>query len=205
MKINRLGIVAIGLVLILVLTWLLRDSVGRLLTVPILYLAWFVRSIYYTLPQSLIWAVIIGVASAIALSSFAWRPMSIERKSSPRKQQAERRIATLVHYIHLSNRSFYRHRLKHALSELVLHLMSYEQQVAYQDLKMVLYRKELNMPPDMQQFIYDGLPMWPMGTTEKQSILGRFFQPSETAEKTLQMVEQVTQYLEARLEVSSDD
>lgn len=205
MSLKRLGMVTIGLVLILVLTWLLRDLVRQILAIPILYVGWLIRAIYYMLPQSLEWAIVIAIALAIALGSFSWRSKSGNRLPSSGRRQAERRVATLLHYIQHSNRSFYRHRLKHTLAELVLHLLAYEQQTSYQAIKMALYRKELKMPPDMQEFIYEGLPMWSMESSGSRNLWARFFQPSESSEKTIRLAEQVLQYLETRLEVNSDD
>ena len=205
MNLKRLGIVTIGLVLTIVLTWLLRDLVRQILAVPILFIGWLIKAIYYLLPQSLEWAIVIAIALAIALGSFSWRSKSGTRLPSSGRRQAEQRVATLLHYIQQSNRSFYRHRLKHALAELVLHLLAYEQQISYQALKMALYRKELKMDPYMQQFIYEGLPMWSMESSGSRNFWARFFQPKESLDKTIKMAEQVLQYLETRLEVNSDD
>jgi hypothetical protein len=205
MNVKRLWIVAIGLVITIILTWLLRDLVRQILAVPILFIGWLIRAIYYMLPQSLVWAIVIALALAIALGSFSWRVSSGTRMPSSGRRQAEQRVAILRHYIQQSNRNFYRHRLKHALSELVLRLLAYEQQISYQALKMALYRKELKMPPDMQQFLYEGLPMWSMESSGKRNLWARFFQPKESSDKMIKQAEQVLQYLETRLEVNSDD
>jgi len=197
---RMLAFIAAGLVVVL-LAWLLRDMVYQFLVVPIQFLVWSVKILYLTLPHELIWGGFLILAYLAALISLYRRPAIEEITPARYATFAERRITQLARYISRRKRPFYRHRLKHAITELALQVITQKKRITVQEARNLINRRELDVPPELQSYFKDGLLPWAYGSLQSPVWILELLQHRRKEKKADNLNRQALQYIEDQMEI----
>lgn len=188
--------------LVTILAVLLFEPVRRYLTLPLEFIAWLIRSIYLLIPRQVTWVIFLALAYWIAITSLQSRARSVSTENSPLPElYGEPKIARLARYVTQSNRPFFRHRLKHVVTEIALQAMAYRLQITPQQVRNLLSKGRLNLPVEFQDYFKDGLPPWPLQTVSPTNILARWKLGHQARVKAIEEAERALDFLEEYLEV----
>jgi hypothetical protein len=188
-----------------VLAGLLFEPVRRFVTLPLEFLAWLARSTYLLIPRPFLWIGFLVLGYWLALNSLQSRAKERTDDRSPLPElYAEPKIARLARYVKLSSRPFFRHRLNHVVTELVVQALAYRQQISPQQARALLSKDQAELPPEVLEYVKDGLPPWPLQPLRPASFLGRLAPGKEARLKALADAGQTLDFLENLLEVPHD-
>ncbi len=201
---RRILILAAAGLVLLILAWLLRGLVYNLLVVPAQILYYYARALYLFVPHSLIWGIFIVLAYMVFLNSLYRRAPAHELRRLPPPQYAELRISQLARYIAGRKRSFYQHRLKYILTDLVIQVTVQKKRVTHQEVRNLINRQEFDAPPELQSYFKDGLVPWSYGSIKSPGLLLRLLQLRRRKKEAGDMTLRVLEYIEEQMEIERD-
>lgn len=144
------------LLLAILLTWWVRDTVAELL-VPLYYLYWIGRRLLEAIPQAAVWAVFLFVALLLATGSLVRRPAAakIPRRSTPPRQE---RIESWTKLLGQADQEiYYKWQLAQQMQELTLDALAHQERLPVQTLRQRLSRGQLDLPPDIEAYLQASL------------------------------------------------
>lgn len=187
-----------ALLLLTVLAYLLRDLVRTYLLIPTLYVLWAVRVIYYFIPGSVYWLILL-----IILINLANRSLSRRLLRPPRVPLLDREnrnpIETWAHLI--QNRSqgdYYRWKLANQFASLALQLIAHREQITPEEVRDRLLDGTLPVPEDLRTWLITGLERPEL--QEAPGLVDRLLQNGSRSQPELpvvRMVEFLENYREA--------
>ena len=148
----------VGLPLVVLLMFGLRDFVRDALAPPLSYMIWFVDIIVRTIPQTLFWAGLLIIILIIAM-----RSLDRERRPSPAAPgkspfPARGRIAVWAERVNMLLRGKYsRHRFGYFIGKLILDVMAHEERLSYRDVERRLQQSDMEVPPAVRDYLISRL------------------------------------------------
>jgi hypothetical protein len=202
-RVQRLFIYSLGFsFLVTVLAVLLFEPVRRYLALPLEFIAWLFRSLYLLVPRQIMWVIFLVLAYWIAINSLQSRAKDPVNEQSPLPDlYAEPKIARLARYVTQSYRPFFRHRLNHTLTELSLLVLAYRLQTTPQQVRLLLSKGHLDLPPEVLEYFMQGLPPWPLQPGRPENFWTRLKPGRHAQAEALEQAEQALDFLEDYLEV----
>ena len=195
-----LGFVAGGLLVVL-LAWLLRGAVYRVVIIPIQFIFYYIHAFYLSLPHELLWGLFLVLAYVVVLNSVYRRPRTPEQVIRPSSRYAEMRISQLARYIAKRKRPFYRHRLKFVLTELAVQVVTQKKRITLLEARNLVNRKELDVPEEMKSYLKDGLMPWAYGSVQPPGLLRQLLQFRRKEKEADDLSMQVLEYIEEQMEI----
>lgn len=141
-----LAAVAGGLLLALPLAWALRASIRELVVVPIAYLLWLIGNFFESLPQPIVWSMVVFGAVLAALRTLAGTVTGLPA-SKPLKNGGGQ-VSTWLRWIQLTRRGIYsKDGLARHVGDLVLAVLAYQQQRSLREMRLQLRHEPHAFPP----------------------------------------------------------
>lgn len=159
---KRLLVLVAIVILAIPVAWLLRGFVRDVFLVELGRAIWAARIIFESLPQVVVWAVL--VAALLVLAVRALRPRSRTLPGEDQGQvEPQGRVQVLARWIDRGAKSdYFRQSLAHYLAGLAWEVMAYRQHTSSDRLKQRLRAGELNLPPLVGEMLQAGqLPAVP--------------------------------------------
>lgn len=183
---------------ILVLALVFRDFVRQAIVNPLAQLMWMAGVFLDSLPQALIWIVLLLIVTLLAVGSLLARPPGRWRRAAPetfRRGQVE----ALARRIELARRSYYfRWHLAQRLHDLAIEAIAARRRLSYEEIRQQLHDGALDVPPDVGDYLRADMAM---GSTPHRFDLRRLVRrPISTSPLDLPP-EQIIQFIEAQMEV----
>ncbi len=153
--------IPLGLVVLLssLLALAFQDFLREAIVVPLLYAYWFVRLYIESLPQSLLWALFIGVAIVIIGRGFVKREKT-RRARHGVPMEHRQKIEAWAERIRLARRgNYFTLRLARRLAEISLEVLAYRERLAPDKIRRRLESGMLRIPEDIQAYLQTGLAM----------------------------------------------
>ena len=182
----------VGLPLVVLLMFGLRDFVRDALALPLSHMIWFVDIIVQTVPQTWFWAGLLIVVLIMAMRSLdrERRPAPAAPGKSP--YPARGRIAVWAERINMLLRGKYsRNRFGYFIGKLILDVMAHEERLNYRDVERRLQQSDIDAPPDVRDYLLSRLR--PSHTEARPKFFTRL-------KRFLGLEKQLTAQLDAELE-----
>lgn len=194
----------VGAVLLLAapLVLLLRDFTREVLLVQLYRVAWTLRLVFETLPQTPLWFLFLAVVAFLAVRSLLRQPRP--RRPTEAEVEHEGQLHRLVRWIEQAREGeYFRWSLSRQLGELALDVLAHEQRAAPGQIRRRLRAGELDAPPEVLACLEAGLRpayLLPRGFLDRlrPRLLPGAEPPPDPA------LEAVVRYLETQLEVDHD-
>jgi hypothetical protein len=153
---TRKRLLLLGLILLLAapLVLVLRGFVREAVVVPLLYVLWIGRLLFRSIPQSLLWALLLAVALLLATRSLVERK---KRLRETRGAEAERtgRVGLWARRIRLTARGDYsRWGLAQHLGKLALEVLAHQERLSARQTRRYLETGELDVPPEIRAYLH---------------------------------------------------
>lgn len=192
----------VGTFLVAMLAALLFEPVRRYLTLPLEFVAWLFKSLYLLIPRQIMWVIFLVLAYWVAFSSLQSRAKDPTHENIPLPElYGEPKIARLARYVALSHRPFFRHRLKHTLTEISLQVLAFRMQITPQQARSLLSKNRVDLHPEFLEYFKEGLPPWPLQTSRPENFLARWKLGRQAQAKAIEEAEKALDFLEEYLEV----
>lgn len=158
----KILLIALALSSVVILLALGIESVIReLVVIPLSYLSWLIQSFSQSLPQDILWAVVILFILSVAIRSLNWRRLLPKNKPSPGSKSAVRWINKSV--ISAAN-WLYRMRLValrqyshpyfiQTLINVLIDVEAFKYQATPREIKERIKAGSLNLPDDIQEYL----------------------------------------------------
>lgn len=148
----------VGLPLMALLMFGLRDFIRDALALPLAYTLWLVELIFQSIPQAWCWTGLLGIVLVIAM-----RSLDRERRPPPAAPpQSTRvplgRITVWTERITMLLRGKYsRHRFGYFIGKLILDVVSHEERLSLRDIERRVEQGELELPPAVREYLFSRL------------------------------------------------
>lgn len=189
----------------ILLAGLLVKSIGSMLAYPFTYLAWLLDLLYAYTPSWALWGLLLLAALILAANSLI-RPYIPKPENDERSvHQLHRRVTMLMTWLRQRNRPFYRHQINHEITELTARILAQRDRTTSQEIRSAMRQAELEAPPELLQYLQNGLRMWDDASLEPSSWLDKFRKRgAPDTSKDDANLEQALLFLESQLEVHND-
>jgi len=151
-------VLLVGLPLVVLLMFGLRDFVRETLAPPLSYMIWLVGIIFQTIPQIWFWTGLLIVVLIIAM-----RSLDRERRPSPAAPgkspfPARGRINVWAERVNmLLTGKYSRNRFGYFIGKLILDVMAHEERLSYKDVERRLEQSEADVPPAVRDYLLSRL------------------------------------------------
>lgn len=175
----------------------MRDFVREGIIIPFFKLA----RLFQSFPQEVLWFFFLGLVVYVAAKSLKnWEIQ--KRKNKKTKTEQLGRIESLAILIKQARQGTYtRERLARRLGELTLQTLAYQERHSLDAMKARLRRGDLNVPPDILNYLQAGLS-WEHAFHQRK---GRWPFRKQILSSPLDLDPlEVVEFIESLLEVSSD-
>lgn len=154
---RRVLLIGLLLLVVVVLVPLLQDVVRDGLVTPLLYVAWFGRLLFDSVPQQAGWLFLVGIATLLAWRSLVPRSaptlVSREREAAPRG-----RVTPWVRLLRGAESDPYGNwRLQHRLAQLSQEVLALQERVPQREIRQRLVRNTLDLPPEVRAALRVGI------------------------------------------------
>jgi hypothetical protein len=156
---NNRRLLPLGLILLLavLLAPVLRDFVREVVVIPFLYLFWFGRFIFESIPQAMLWgcfSILILMIMGISLLGKRHR----KRTSLKSLEAHQERIESWANLIHRARQDdYFKWRLAQRLQKLTLDAIAHSKNQSLKQTRQQLKRGELDLPPELQAYFLASL------------------------------------------------
>jgi hypothetical protein len=184
----------------------LLEPVRAFAALPLEFIAWLVRSLYLMVPRYLWWVAFLILGYVLAFNGLMGKAAQIGWSASrPVEAYGEPRVARLARYVRLRGNPFHRHRLHHLITEVALRALALGEQGDLPQMRQVVSRGQLDLPPEIQEFLQAGLPPWPDTPLPPVSLFSRLFPPRPKLGAARLEAEEALEFFEDYLEVPRED
>ena len=154
---NKVLLLIAGISSAAILVFFFRDIVQFLILNPILYVFYWVRIIYKTIPQIWWWSILLVILFFIALRSLT-RKKPITNSES---EQSHTRKSSLEkwddHFNKAERGGYFNWFLAHKISLLALHLLADQERVSTEESLQHLTEGKFKLPPKIYEYMKTGL------------------------------------------------
>lgn len=199
---NRLLFLALVLLLAVPLMLLLRSFVREAIAVPLLRILWVGQILFQSIPQPLLWALLLTIVLLLAMRSLVRR-----RKPAQETDRAETvypgRVRTLTKWLqHIDKGYYFKRRLAQHLVELTAEALAVRERQALGQIRRRL--ESLDAPPEIQAYLQAGLkPVSPQPVGFLSKLARRLRLSTQPSPLDLDP-ERAIQFLEDQMEVGYD-
>ena len=199
-----------GLVLLLAipLALLLQGWTREVLVVELWRVVWVMRILLLSVPQTLLWILLLIAVLLIAVRSLVLRP---EPRDATAQEEAERpgQVRILAKSIErTAEGEYFRWSLAQHVGELILDVLAYGERTTSERMKQRLRTGHLTLPPELETYLLllssSGLRPAFSRPVSLFSRLKRLLQASRQPSGLDPALERVIQFLEDQLEVHHD-
>ncbi|MBN1873410.1 MAG: hypothetical protein JXA33_04200 [Anaerolineae bacterium] len=142
-----------ALILASILMWVFQDFVREVVVVPVLYFMWMIDIILDMVPQTLIWALMLGIAFFMILKSFDKYTLSSHHTSEP-ASSIRGKVEVWAQRIYLRNRGAYsKERFAYYLGKLIQDVLVYEAHYTPKEIIQRIETGELVLPPEVESYL----------------------------------------------------
>ena len=192
-----LSVLVLTIPLMLALNSVARDMIAT----PILYVLWLGRPALRSIPQPVIWALLLAMASRIALKA-----LSADGKPTKPARAAQAiqsgRVAVWARWIRRSTYGSYsRWHLSHELANLMLGILDSRDRLPRAQFRQRLEAGELDVPPEIRAYLLAGLQPISSGPPNIFARLVQRYRPRARTSPLDLSPESVVRLLEDQLEV----
>jgi hypothetical protein len=198
---RRLLLVGLVLLLAIPLTLALRNFARDVIVVPVLYILWLGHLLVQSIPQGVLWALLLLIALVISARSLS-KGRSPAGKVREAWADCPGQVAAWARQIHRMTRgSYYEWSLAQHLAKLSLAVLAYRERLTREQIKQHLQAGKLDMPPEIQAYVQAGLsPFLPNSPSLLSRLVHRLRQSVRTSPLAVDL-EKVVRFLEKQLEV----
>jgi len=200
---RRLVAFTLAMLSILALSVVFKDFVRDAIVVPIAYIVWTGGLLIESLPQIMVWIVLLLVGVALAVAGALARPHSVARVA---EVEASRRgqVETLSHRIGLSRRGYYfRWHLAQRLNDLAIDAIAHRQKLERGEARKQLLVGALDIPPDIRGYLLADLAIG--SAPGRLSVWHRFRRGASTDSPLDLAPERVVEFIETQMEAPLDE
>ena len=199
-----LWLLALVLLLATAFAFLIQDLVGEELAVELLRLYWAARLTVESLPQVLIWLAFLVFALVAAVASLSL-PGLLPREVERPRSKTPGRVQVLARWIQRATEGeYYRWRLAQHLGAVAREVITYRERVDPQDLAEALRSGRLDLPPNIQDYLY-ARPNYSARTAMSlRSWLGQWLGRAAGPPRPDLGLESVVRFLEEEMEVEHE-
>ena len=189
------------LILAIPLTLALNGVARDVIATPVLYIFWIARLVLLSVPQTVIWALLLALALVAGLKGIdsGWRP---GRRAATAETGHPGRVATWARWIqHAPHGNYSKWHLSHEFGSLMLDVLSTRDRLTRRQFRQRLEAGELSMPPEIQAYLLAGVqPVSSKPSRLFARLAQRRVQGAQTSPLDLDP-ESVVRFLEDQLEV----
>jgi len=192
---------AIAVAAIVALAVIFRDFVRQAIVNPLAQLVWTAGLFLDSLPQALIWIVLLLIVTILAVGSALARPPGRWKRVAP---EATRRgqVEALARRIELARRSYYfRWHLAQRLHDLAIEAVAARQRLSHDEARQQLHDGALDVPRAVRDYLRADMAM---GATPHRFSVRRLLRRSISTSPLDLAPEQIIQFIEAQMEVPLD-
>lgn len=200
----RQRLLLIGLVLLLAipLTLVLGRFARSAIVVPAMYILWLGDLVFQSVPQVLLWAVLLAIALLVSVRSLAKSQRRVQEVREGQRESVGQVGVWAARIEAMSRGGYYEQLLAQHLGRLFLALLGYRERLNRREVQQRLEAGELDMPPEVRAYLEAGLA-WesprPVGLFAR---LMRRLRPNAYASPLDLDPERVVRFLEGRLDIS---
>lgn len=196
--IKRLLLVLLVLLPPIAAAFLLEDFVRDTIVIPVLYTFWYLRLLFESIPQVVLWFLLIGLVLFFGARSLT------SRRSLPSVPQATAhqrgRVEEWARMLVLAERRGYsRWRLAHRLGRLAIEVLAHQYKLGPRQARQMLDSDAASLPPEVRAYLRSGT-----GIYHPEVWMRRPFRFNTSSPLDLDP-EQVLRHLEERVHVQMGD
>ena len=146
-----------GLLLALPLAWAWRALIRELVVIPIAYFLWQIGRFLDSLPQPLLWGVLVLGASLVALRSLTGGVLAA---LPPSRSTADfgGRVSDWLRWLHLTQRGIYsKDGLARHVGDAAIAVLAHRQQRSPRETRLQLREGQLELPPILNAYLRSAL------------------------------------------------
>ena len=201
-RLNRFLVFTATLAITAILAYLAKDSIQATIVQPIYNLYILLRILYLSIPQRLLWGLLVLIGFISALASFLVNPERQKKKVDP-PQEYHGRLETWARWIDLASQGeLYKLKLKQELGVLVLNTLAHQRQQDIRQTRQQISQGEIELPDEVHRLIKsdiasNGRGFWGM--------LGEKLKFGQGDLRTEIDFEIIYRFIESQLEVPHND
>lgn len=194
----------VGVPLVLLLMFVLRDFVRDSIALPLSHTLWIVGIILRTIPQIWFWTGLVVIALVIAMRSLDREPRPQLALPGKTSRPARGRIDVWVERIDMLLKGKYsRQRFGYFIGSLILDVLSHEERLSFRDVERSFAQGTMDAPPAVRDYLFSRLK--PVYADARPSFFTRlkwFFKLEKPPTVQLNAeLETIVKFLEDQLEV----
>jgi hypothetical protein len=196
----RSRLIALGLALLLagLVALIVTGAINDIVIVPLLFLWWGARVLYESLPQALMWGILVVIAVLLIAKSLPWNSAGLP--AADPGQASAGRVSNWARFLRESSRDDHgRWRLAQRLAQLAIEALAFREQCPPQEISRRIDDGTLDIDPQLRAYLRAGiLPYAPTPTHRRW--LGRRAPEAAHAGPLAIDPQQMIEYLEDRLQ-----
>ena len=151
---KRLLLLGLLLVPIALLTLLFKEIARTIILLPVQYLLWIAGVLWRSIPQALIWGIVVVVALRVAVGSLIVRRRRKEGLDSRRAMEHWGRARIWTRWVELSGQGgYFRRRLSRYLADLTLDTLAEREHLPPEQVPAELEAGRLDVPPRIRAYL----------------------------------------------------
>ncbi|MBN1922219.1 MAG: hypothetical protein JW892_13310 [Anaerolineae bacterium] len=189
----------LGLPLAILLGWLLRDLIRELVVVPIAYFLWSLGRVFESLPQTIIWGVLVFGALMVGLRLLAGT--MVLPPPAPLPSDAGGRVSEWLRWLDLTRRGVYsRDGLARHLGDVGVAVLAHQQRCTQSEMRLRIREGDFDLPQPLNLYLRAALGRASLRQDSlwSQLLPFRFHRPQP---EVVGDVEAMLDYLEAALDL----
>jgi hypothetical protein len=191
---KRLLIMALLLVPLAILTLLFKEIARTVIVQPVMYLTWLAGVLWRSIPQVILWTILVVVALRVAIGSLIVRRRRPEGQFRAEKPGHWGRVRIWTRWVELAGQDgYYQRRLSRYLADLTLDALAQREHLSRDLAQEALVDGRLDVPASIRTFLLATLNEPPPG---RLVWLKQFFQAQPAAQ--LVSPQEILDYLEAQ-------
>lgn len=194
---KRLLVLALLLLPLALLTLLFKEIARTVIVQPVMYLLWLAGLLWRSIPQVILWTILVVVVLRVAVGSLVVRRRRREEQLHAAGLEHWGRARIWARWVELAQQGgYYQRRLSRYLADLTFDALAQREHLSRDQVQEELAAGRLEVPTSIRTFLLAVLNERPLG---RLAWLKRFFRAQPPA---LQISPQeILDYLETQLEV----
>lgn len=161
---QRLLIAALLLLPIAILTLLFKEIARTVVVQPVMYLFWLAGVLWRSIPQAILWAILVVVALRVAVGSLVARRRRREELRYAEERERWGRARIWTRWVELAGQDgYYQRRLSRHLAELTLDALAQREHLPPEAVGEELVAGRLEVPTAIRTFLRAALDESPTG------------------------------------------
>jgi len=200
-------LMALGVLLVVVLMFALRELALQVIVTPILYILWLVDFLLESIPQPFFWVILILVMLRIAFRSLVTPRATLHRPQLSPFSSPQGRVTVWRRRLELAREGNYsRWGVARHITSLMIDMLVHRDQITLAQARERLRKGDLDAPSEVRAYIQAGMMSQPPNTLSFFARLMQHLrlQREQTVPALNLDLEQLVDYMEDQLEVIHD-